>query len=195
MGAILLVMRRRKKRLIGPPCSTGPTRWWCRRVFCPRAKPPPPVQAPTPTPALHPTATRSAVPRPLHLTESLMLLPAAPPDLRFLLLFLILLLLSHTRRRRTPARHARPQGPKLADRLWMPNSPPSSSSSSGPTAEELEPKAGGTLRWASSTFSHKVNNWSTRTATPSKLRPQVNTASSDQVMVLVLVLFPHRGAN
>lgn len=196
MDTILLVTRRRRKRLIGPPCLTGPTQWWCRRVFCPRAKPPPLVQAPTPTPALHPSATRSAVPRPLHLTESLMLFPAGPPDLLSLPLFIILLF-PHTRRKRTPALHARPQGPKLADHLWMPNSLPSSSSSSGPTLEELEPKAGETLRWASSTYNHKVSlsNWSTRTTTLSTLRPQVNMASSDQVMVLVLVLFLHQGAN
>lgn len=191
MAAFLLVTKRKRKRLTGPLCLMGPSHWWCRRIFCPRAKPPPLVQAPSPTPALHPSATRSAVPRPLPLTESLMLLPSVLPDLLSLLLFI---LLPHTRRRRTLALHARPQGPKLADLLWMPNSLPSYSSSSGITPEDLEPSAGNTLHWASLTYNHKVSlsllcsRWSTRT-----VKPQVNMASSDQVMVLVPFL--HRGAN
>lgn len=193
MAAFLLVTKRKRKWLTGPLCLMGPSHWWCRRVFCPRAKPPPLVQAPTPTLALHPSATKSAVPRPLLLTESLMLLPSVLPDLLSLLLFI---LLPHTRRRRTLALplHAQPQGPKLADLLWMPNSLPSYSSSSGITLEDLEPSAGNMLRWASSTYNHKVSlsplcsRWSTRT-----VKPQVNMASSDQVMALVLFL--HRGAN
>lgn len=192
MATFLLVMKRRRKRPIGPLCLMGPIQWYCRRVFCPRAKPPPLVQAPTP--ALHPSATRSAVPRPRPLTESHMLLPPVLPDLPSLLLFIIL---PHTRRRRTPALHAQPQGPKLADHLWMPNSPPSSSSSSGTTLEEPEPSAGKTLHWAYLMYSHKVslrrltNSWSTSATTPRIPKPQVNMASSDQVTILFL----HRGAN
>lgn len=198
MAIFLLVMKRRRKCLIGPLCLMGRIRWYCRRVFCPRAKPPPLVQAPTPTPALCPSATRSAGPHPLPLTESLMPLPPVLPDLPSLLLFVILLH-PHTRRRRTPALHAQPQGPKLADLLWMPNSLLSSSSSSGATLEEPEPSAGKTLHWASSMYNHKVSlrrlssSWSTRATTLRILKPWVNMASSDQVTVLVLFL--HRGAN
>lgn len=167
-------------------------------MFCPRAKPPPLVQVPIPTAALHPSAARSAVHRPLLLTESLMFLQAAQPDLPSLPPFI---LLHHTRRRRTPtlALHAQPQGPKLAGHLWMPNSLPSYSSSSVTTLEVPELSTVKTLHWASSMCNHKVSlrllssSWSTRATTPRSLKPQVNMASSDQVTGLVLFL--HRGAN
>lgn len=198
MAAFLLVMKRGRKRLIGPLYLMGPIQSLCRKVFSPKAKPPPLVQAqsPTSTPVLHPLATRSAEPHPLPLTESLMLLPPVLPDLPSLLLF-ITLLLPDTRRRRIPALHARPQGPKLADHLWMPNSLPSSSSSSGTMLEE--PTAEKTLHWASSMYNHKVSlsplssSMSTRATTPRTIMPQVIMASSDQVTILVLFL--HRGAN
>lgn len=183
MGAFLSATKRKRKWLTGPLCLMGPIRWWCRRIFCPRAKPPPLVKVPTPTPALHPSVIRSAVPRPLRLTKGLMLLPPVQPDL-----------LHHTRRRRTPALHVLPQGLKPADLLWMRNSLPSYSSSNGITLEDLEPSVGKTLRWASSTCIRKVSlillcsSRSTRTP-----KPQGNMASSDQVMALVLFL--HQGAN
>ena len=187
MAAFLLVLRRRRKRLIGPLCSKAPIQWWCRRVFCPRAKPPPLVQAPTPTPALPPSKhpTRSAGPRPPPLTGNLRLLPAALPDLPCLPLS-ITLHLPHTRRRRTPALHARPQGPKLGDHLWMPNSLPSSSSSSAATPEELEPKVGNTLHWASWTYSRLLSSSWSNTTNPSTLRLPGNTPSSDPATVLFL---------
>lgn len=200
MAAFLLVMKRRRRCLIGPLCLMGLIQWQCRRVFCPRAKPPLLVQAPTPTPALHPPATRNDVHRSLLLTESLMHHPLTHPDLPYLLLF-VLLLLSHTRRRRTPAfvLHARPQGPKLAGHPWMPSFLPSSSSSSVIVLEEPVPSAGKMLHWVSSMYNHKSSlsplssSSSTWTPTPRPLKPQLNMALSDRVTVLVRFL--HQGAN
>lgn len=195
MDASSLVMMRRRRQLTGLLCLMGPTHFWCRRAFCPRAKPPPRVQAPSPTTALHPSATRSAVPHPLPLTENLMLLPPVLPDPLTRLLF-VLLLLPHTRRRRTPATalHVQPQSPKLEDPLWMLNSLPSYSSSSGTTLEEPEPSAVKTPHWVFSMYNHRVSSsQSTRTTMTTTVKPQVNMASSDRATVLGLFL--HRGAN
>lgn len=192
MVVFSLVTNRKRKWLTGLLCLMGHIRWWCRRIFCPRAKPPPLIQAPTATIALHPTATRSAVPHSLPLTGSLMLFPFVLPDLLSRLLFAPLL---RTRRRRTLAIHARPQDPKQADPLWMQSSLPSYSSSSGTTLQALEPSAEKMLLWVSSTYSHKINlspfcsSWTTRT---------VNAQLWDQMgpdQLTALVPFRHQGAN
>lgn len=193
MATFLLVMNRKRKRLTGPLCLMAPTHWWWTRIFCLNTKPPPRIQAPSPTTALHPSATRSAVPHPLPMTKSLTLLPPVLPDLLSQLLFI---LHPNTRRRRTLALvlHIQPQGPKLADLLWIPNSLPLYSSSNGIMQEGLELSAGKMLLWAFSTYNHKVSlspfcsSWSTR-----RVKPQVSMASSDQVTSLVLFL--PRGAN
>lgn len=155
-------MNRKRKWLTGPLCLMAPTRWWCRRTFCLRAKPPPLTQAQSAS--LHPAAARSAKPRPLQRVDSLMLRPLVPPDLHHRPLADPLLL--RTRRRRTALR-ARRRAPKRADRLWMPSFLPSSSSSSGTTPVGPEPPAERTLRWASWTCSHWVTlsplRWSSRT--------------------------------
>ena len=193
MATFLLVMSRKRKWLTGPLCLMAPSLWWWRRIFCLNKKPPPHVQAPSPTTALHPSATRSAVPHPLPMTKSLTLLPPVLPDLLFQPLFI---LNPNTRRRRTPALvpHAQPQGPKLADLLWIPNSLPLYSSSNGITQEGLELSAGKMLLWAFSTYNHKVSlspfcsRWSTR-----RVKPQVSMASPDQLTSLLPFL--PRGAN
>lgn len=181
MGTSLLAMKRRKRHLTGPVCLMVPIQWQCRRVFCPRAKPPPLVRAPIPaTAAVLPTAARSDALHLLPLTESLMLLPPAQPDLLSLPLF-ISTLLPHTRRKRilALALHVQSQGPKQADHLWMPSFLPSSSSSSGIMLEEPPPQVEKMLLWACSMYTHKVstsppsNSWTTKTTTPKPLRPQL----------------------
>lgn len=199
MAAFLLVKKRRGRRLIGPRCLKGPIQWSCKRVFCPPARAPPLVQAPPPTQALHPSATRSGVPLPLPLRDSLMPLPPVQPDHPSPLPSILLLLLPHTRRRRIRVlvRHASPQGPKLADHLWMPNSLPLSSSFSETMAAERGPWTEKMLHWGTSIYNHKVSlsllssSWSARTTKPSSLKP--NMASSDQRKVLGPFLRP--GAN
>lgn len=197
MAAFWLVQRRRRKLLTGQLCLMDPTQWSFRRVFCPRAKPPPPAQAPAP--ALHPSKARSGELRPLPLTKSPTLLPPVLPGLLPLCLFIILFL-RHTRRRRTPTLrlHAQPPGPRPGDRLWTPSSLPSSSSSSATTPEEEpEPWAVKTPRWAFSTSNHKArlstrcSSWRTRASRPRALNPALSQASSDPVTAQCL----HRGTS
>lgn len=197
MAASWLAMKRKRRHLTGRHYLMGHIQWLYRRVFCPRAKPPLLVQALTPTPALLPSATKSDVLHPLLLTESLIRLPLVQPDLLSLLLFNIALLLPHTKRRRTPARHVQPQGPKQAGHLWMPSFLLSSSSSSGTTLVEPQPEK--MLHWVSLMCTHRVSlshlssSWTTRITTFRPQRPQLTTVLLEPVMVLVLFL--HHGAN
>lgn len=142
---------RNRKWLTGRLCLTARIRWWCRRASCLGAKPPPLTQAPSAP--LHPTAARSVEPHPLHPAASLMLRPLVPADR--LLRPLVGRLLLPIRRRRT-AGPGRRRAPKPAGRRWTPSFPPSSSSSSATTPEELEPRAERTPRWASSTCARRV---------------------------------------
>lgn len=185
-GASLLVTNRKRTWLTGLLCLMGHIRWWCRRAFRPRAKPPHLTRAPSAP--LRPIVARNAELHPLHLARSLMLRPRVPPDP--LLRPLVDLLLLHTRRRRIAFRAQR-HAQKLADLLWTPSFLPSSSSSSVTTPGDLQATAEETLRWASSTCQRRVNlsprcsSWSFRTT-----KPKVSMASSDRVTAALLLLRP-----